>query len=83
MWRGSEVLDEPARPVTAILGGAKVSDKILLIENLLDKVSTPAPAIGGSPRKVFILGVFVFEGVLSISVFRVFYEVLKGVARTL
>ncbi len=36
------MLDEPARPVTAILGGAKVSDKILLIENLLDKVRAPA-----------------------------------------
>jgi len=34
----AKVLDEPARPVLAILGGAKVSDKILLIDNLLDKV---------------------------------------------
>ena len=33
-----QVLNNPARPVLAILGGAKVSDKILLIENLLDKV---------------------------------------------
>merc|ERR1712232_1074563 len=34
----SKVLNEPARPVLAILGGAKVSDKIQLIMNLLDKV---------------------------------------------
>jgi len=33
-----KVLNDPSRPVLAILGGAKVSDKILLIENLLDKV---------------------------------------------
>merc|ERR1719163_2164428 len=33
-----KVLDEPARPVLAILGGAKVSDKIQLIKNLTSKV---------------------------------------------
>ena len=31
------VLDNPKRPVLAILGGAKVADKIPLINNLLDK----------------------------------------------
>ena len=31
------VLDHPKRPLLAILGGAKVSDKIQLINNLLDK----------------------------------------------
>lgn len=35
----AKVLEEPQRPFLAILGGAKVSDKIQLIENLLDKVS--------------------------------------------
>merc|ERR1712139_280553 len=34
----AKVLDTPAKPVLAILGGAKVSDKIQLIMNLLDKV---------------------------------------------
>merc|ERR1719451_244773 len=33
-----KVLDTPAKPVLAILGGAKVSDKIQLIQNLIDKV---------------------------------------------
>ncbi|MBK9139788.1 MAG: phosphoglycerate kinase [Verrucomicrobia bacterium] len=31
------VLDNPRRPLLAILGGAKINDKIKLIENLLDK----------------------------------------------
>ena len=31
------VLDEPKRPLLAILGGAKIADKIPLIKNLLDK----------------------------------------------
>lgn len=34
----SKVMDHPQRPVTAIVGGAKVSSKIIIIENLLDKV---------------------------------------------
>lgn len=32
------VLESPTRPLTVILGGAKVADKILLINNLLDLV---------------------------------------------
>mmetsp|Transcript_74644 Transcript_74644/g.165064 ORF Transcript_74644/g.165064 Transcript_74644/m.165064 type:complete len:873 (+) Transcript_74644:82-2700(+) len=48
----AKVLDSPARPVTAILGGAKVSDKILLIKNMLDKVDIMI--IGGGMAFTFI-----------------------------
>jgi len=34
----AKVLEKPTKPFLAILGGAKVSDKIKLIENMLDKV---------------------------------------------
>ncbi|PJJ59472.1 phosphoglycerate kinase [Hymenobacter chitinivorans] len=33
-----KVLTNPERPFTAIMGGAKISDKILIIEQMLDKV---------------------------------------------
>ena len=35
----SKALENPDRPFLAIVGGAKVSDKIQLVENLLDKVN--------------------------------------------
>jgi phosphoglycerate kinase len=46
------VLKSPERPLTAIVGGAKVSDKILLLENLLDKVDYLI--IGGGMAYTFI-----------------------------
>ncbi len=36
----AKALEKPERPFLAILGGAKVSDKIQLIDNLLDKVNS-------------------------------------------
>ncbi|KZV88867.1 putative PGK1-phosphoglycerate kinase [Exidia glandulosa HHB12029] len=36
----AKALESPDRPFLAILGGAKVSDKIQLIENMLDKVDS-------------------------------------------
>ena len=47
-----KVLSQAERPFTAIMGGAKVSDKILVIENLIDKVDNLI--IGGGMTYTFI-----------------------------
>ena len=46
------VLNNSEKPVLAILGGAKVSSKITVIENILDKVD--ALIIGGGMAYTFI-----------------------------
>jgi len=48
----AKVLETPAKPVLAILGGAKVSDKIQLIMNLLDKVDKMI--VGGGMAYTFL-----------------------------
>ena len=48
----SKVLDKPERPVLAVLGGAKVADKIPMIENILDKVDEMI--IGGGLAFTFL-----------------------------
>merc|ERR1711972_990713 len=48
----AKVLDVPAKPVLAILGGAKVTDKIQLIFNMLDKVDKLI--IGGGMAFTFL-----------------------------
>ncbi|MFB4474293.1 phosphoglycerate kinase, partial [Oceanobacillus caeni] len=48
----SKALENPERPFTAIIGGAKVKDKIDVIDNLLDKVDNLI--VGGGLAYTFI-----------------------------
>lgn len=48
----SKIVNNPVRPLTAILGGAKISDKINVIDSLLEKVDTII--IGGGMSYTFM-----------------------------
>lgn len=56
----SMTLEKPKRPYIAILGGAKISDKITLIENLLGKVDNLL--IGGGMAYTFLAAMGVSIG---------------------
>jgi phosphoglycerate kinase len=49
----SGLLENPARPFAAVVGGAKVSDKIKVLEHLLTKVDLLA--VGGGMANTFLL----------------------------
>ncbi|MBI4253940.1 MAG: phosphoglycerate kinase [Candidatus Rokubacteria bacterium] len=48
----ARILEAPARPLVAVLGGAKVSDKLALVERLLERVD--ALLIGGGMAFTFL-----------------------------
>ena len=52
LLNAEKVLNTPEKPFTAIMGGAKVSDKILIIEQLMEKVDYLL--IGGGMAYTFI-----------------------------
>lgn len=72
----AKALENPDRPFLAILGGAKVSDKIQLIDNMLDKVCFPfssAATVAHNSRQVNSL---IICGGMAFT----FKKVLEGVA---
>ena len=58
----SAALDDPARPMAAIMGGAKIADKINLLQNMLEKLDLLV--VGGGMAMIFLsaLGYSVGEG---------------------
>jgi phosphoglycerate kinase len=50
----SELLQEPRRPCVYVLGGAKVEDKIPVIEHILSRDKADKILLGGVPAKIFL-----------------------------
>jgi len=51
-----KVLNNPSRPLAAIVGGAKVGDKMLLLENMINKVDKLL--IGGAMANSFVYNLY-------------------------
>jgi phosphoglycerate kinase len=47
-----QILNDPPRPLVAIVGGSKVSDKILMLENMIEKIDRLV--IGGAMPYTFL-----------------------------
>lgn len=73
----AKVMESPTRPYLAILGGAKVSDKIKIITNLLDKVDEMI--IGGGMAytfKKYVEGVKIGKSLLDTASEKVVHEIV-------
>ncbi len=73
-----KALSDPKRPFVAILGGAKVSDKIAVITNLLDKVDTLI--VGGGMAYTFkaAQGEFIGDSICEKDKFDLALDILKS-----
>ena len=78
----AKLLNEPERPFVAILGGAKVSDKLPLIENLLPEVDSIL--IGGAMAYTFLAaeGVSVGDSLVERDLLATAKRILEEAARS-
>ncbi|ADY50698.1 phosphoglycerate kinase [Pseudopedobacter saltans DSM 12145] len=72
-----KVLNHASKPFTAIMGGSKVSDKILLIEKLLDKVDHLV--VGGGMTYTFIkaLGGSIGQSIVELDKLQLALDVIE------
>lgn len=49
-----KLMSNPARPITYVLGGAKIEDKVPVIENILSTGKADRVLVGGNVAKVFL-----------------------------
>ncbi len=49
-----KLMSNPARPITYVLGGAKVEDKVPVVENILSTGKADRVLVGGNVAKVFL-----------------------------
>ena len=77
----AQALEHPAKPVMAIVGGAKVSTKIDLLENLVQKLDRLA--IGGGMANTFLLakGLDVGKSLAEAELIGKATDILKAAAR--
>ena len=73
----SKVVERPELPFIAILGGAKISDKIGVIENLIEKVD--ALLIGGGMAYTFLkaMGLQIGDSIVELDKLELASELLK------
>jgi 3-phosphoglycerate kinase len=76
----SQALQNPARPFVAILGGAKISDKIGVVENLMSKVD--ALIIGGGMAYTFFkaMGLEIGNSIVELDKIDLAKKILKDAA---
>ena len=76
----SKVVERPELPFIAILGGAKISDKIGVIENLIEKVD--ALLIGGGMAYTFLkaMGLQIGDSIVELDKLELASELLKKAA---
>ena len=79
------VMDKPARPMVAVLGGAKISDKIAVIERFVELAD--AVVIGGAMANTFLqyrgykIGISIHEDGLDGIIKRIYEAAEKKVGR--